>query len=174
MKDNGRISVSFRIPREVLRILEEEAKHRDLSLSAVVIKLLTKGAIFDLFIENIHPITIARETFLAIINYVTEDELQHAGELGGSRVPKSFFKQHNLKPTLNSLLREYFGRLEKYAGRFTAKQVPEEQKIILHHSLGMKWSCFLKGHITATFRSILKMEPHIDMDESSVTIYLKQ
>ena len=63
--------------------------------------------------------------------------------------------------------------MDKYSGWFKARYYEEEKRIALHHDMGIKWSHWLKGHEGASLRSTLKIDPKIEMSESSVILYLK-
>ena len=173
MDRERKTSISFRLSNKLLKALKEEAKFRDIPLGSLLVRMATRYGTFDLFIEQLHPLVLAGETLLSIITELNPEQVEQKGVMAGSRLPALLFKQHNIKPTLDSIMRYYFELLGKYAGWFGSKYFEEEQKIILRHSLGVKWSCFLKGHIGATFRSVLKVDPKIDIDENSVTVHIK-
>jgi len=173
MKSERRVSISFRVPRGLLKILEEESKARDIPLSVLLAQVATKYANFDLLVERLNPMLLARETLLSFVNDVTEDQAEQKGKIAGSKLPNLLFKAYGIKPTLDSIMKYYFELLSRYAGWFKSRYFEEQRWIVLHHGLGVKWSCFLKGHIVATFKSVLKVDPKIDMDENSVTVYIK-
>jgi len=170
---NRLVSRTFRVPQESLKRLDAEAKNRDVSVNALLNQILTKYLTFDLFGEKANPIIIAEATLLALMDHLTPEQLEQAGNKAGSKVLSSLLVHYNIKPTLDSVLEYYIRPMSKYSGWFSSKYYEEEKKITLHHTFGLKWSYFLKGHVGASIRSVLKVEPKIDISESSAIIYLR-
>ncbi|MCS4538818.1 MAG: BrnA antitoxin family protein [Thaumarchaeota archaeon] len=166
------VSKTLRIPQDVLEKIEKEASDKDIPISTLLSQVLTKYLEFDLFTEKANPVIIAEDTLLAMLDRMTPEQLEGAGNTAGSKVLGSLFALFNIKPTVDSVINYHFRPMGKYSGWFTSKYYEDEKKIVLHHSLGIKWSYFLKGH-GASIRSVLKIEPKIDISESSAIIYLR-
>ena len=173
MNRNRLVSRTFRVPQESLKRLDAEAKNRDVSVNALLNQMLTKYLTFDLFGEKANPVVIAEATLLAMMDRLTPEQMEQAGTIAGSKVLSSLFAHYNIKPTLDSVLEYHIRPMSKYSRWYSAKYHEEEQKIALHHTFGLKWSYFLKGHVGASIRSVLKIEPKIEISESSVVIYLR-
>jgi hypothetical protein len=52
---------------------------------------------------------------------LTEEQAEQKGNVAGLKIPALVFKQHNIKPTIDSIMKYYFELLGKYAGWFTSR-----------------------------------------------------
>lgn len=173
MSEDRLIGTSIRLPRWLLDRLNEEAKSRRMSFNALATKGLTKYVMFDLFIEKAHPVTLAQKSLTPIIRRLEPHEQEEAGKEPGAEVISSLFTLYNITPSLDSILKFHFEPMSEYSGWYSMKYYGAEQKIVLHHDMGIGWSYFLKGHTEASIYSTLKFVPRINMTKSSVIIHFK-
>ncbi len=160
------------MPLWLLKLLDEVAKDRDISPNTLHNQILTRFLTFEVFIEKINPMIVAEATMLAVIDGYAPEEIQRRVSEPGSTVLNSLFTLHNIKPSLDSFMEYFIRPMGKYSGWFSVKYYAEEKKIILIHSKGTKWSHFLAGHVGASIRSVLKIEPRIEITKSSVILHL--
>ncbi len=167
-------SRSFRMPSEVLKGIDIEARNRRVSTNSLMTGIATGFYEFGRFAEKIRCVTVSHEIFSAIANLGTADRLEQIGDRGGSKEPKQIFTLYNLKPTLNSYLHLFIDPLKRHAGLFDAVWHEEERKLAVSHDLGSNGSALIKGYIGASMRSLLKIKPEIEMTGNTVVLYLRK
>jgi hypothetical protein len=171
---NGRqfVHLSFRIPENVRRELNREAKRQHVNLNALANRVLAKYVDFDRIVEHEHSIILDRRIFLPIIEAASREDLENLGKALGPRLVKQTFEFFDIEPTVESLVSRYFEPMGAYSGRYQSNIVGSgpDLKLILEHDYGIKWSAFLAEYTRGVVKSLLGTEPKIELDDDLIKI----
>ena len=80
--------VTLRLPNQVLEILKTEAEKKDLTLNALVTKILFKNISFEMHVKAMHDITIPPEIFIEFINKSDNSTIEGIAKNGPAIVRK--------------------------------------------------------------------------------------
>lgn len=167
------VSKTFRLPEQLVEELYRLSEEKEIPLTSLVTGILRKYVESDIFVEVVQPVRLSIASLNSLMNFMTPEQMERAGSEAGSKVLPSLLSHHNISPSLDSLLKYHVMPLGKYSGWFKAKYHENDKKITLNHTMGIKWSCWLKGHMGATIRAVLKIEPRIEVSENYVVFHLK-
>jgi len=162
---------TIRLPRELDDILQIDAQENDLSVNALLNKIITKYIEWDRHVHKFGFVSIASETFRAILEEVDKDKIENVARNLGNNMPQAvtmfWFKRATLETLLTVL--SLFG---KYSNLHTNEMKMDEKgyTITFHHNLGAKWSIFLRHFISQFIKSVVGIEPEAEITGSLVTI----
>lgn len=164
--------VSVRIPENLRRELNREARRQRINLNALMNRILTKYVDFDRIAEHERSIVLDRRIFLPIIEEASLEELEILGKKLGPRLVKQAFEFFNIEPTVESLISHYFEPMGAYSGSYQSNVVTNGSnlKLILEHDYGIKWSAFLAEYTRGVVKSLLGTEPKIELDDDLIKI----
>ena len=162
---------SFRIKKESLEILFEEANKQGISVNSLMNKILKQYSVHGRHLKSFGAVTMSRTIFSKVISCCAEDELKEIAETVGSIETKDVLRSHGIPVTYTTVL-EYLKRVGAFSGWFDSIQHVKGTRNYIHlrHKLGEKWSIFLAEVISTMFKSILDVEVKTEKFENSVTI----
>jgi len=166
------VHVSFRIPEQTRRELNKEARRQGINLNALTNRILTKYLIFDRLVEHEHSIVLDKRIFLPVIEKVSREDLEELGKKLGPKLLYQSLDFFDIEPTVESLVSHYFEPMGAYSGRYQSNVVGigPDLKLILEHDYGIKWSTFLAEYTKGVVKSLLGIEPKIELDDDVVKI----
>ncbi|WXG47241.1 MAG: hypothetical protein WED05_11375 [Candidatus Atabeyarchaeum deiterrae] len=162
---------TIRITQELDDLLKVDAQESNLSVNALIDKIMMKYTEWDRHAKKFGFVSLSSETFRSILNEVDDSGAERLGlNLGGSvgkALTMFWFRKVNLENFL-----ELISLYGKYTGDFTC-QITQNGKgymITLHHSLGRKWSVYLKNFISEFIRTVTGVLPQTDISDASIVI----
>ncbi|HEY6534680.1 MAG TPA: hypothetical protein VIY08_02565 [Candidatus Nitrosocosmicus sp.] len=165
---------TIRIPYEIDRIIQNDAKMKRVSINSLIFNLLTKYSEWDRYSERFGRVVLRPQTLKLIIDTLDEETIKDIGNEVGNKIPKEFllfwFKEINLHSFL-----EYVSMLCRYAGfsHYELESSEREFTLTLIHDLGEKWSIFLKSVIEKGMISTLFISPKFHISDISVVAKFK-
>jgi hypothetical protein len=163
---------AIRIDTELDKEINDAADRKGLSFNLLVNQILTKYTEFDRVAEKLGFIGFSPSSLKNFLNLISNEETETLGAASG-------FAGQNAKQFANILvgtsdLRGYVETLklmEKYIRAFSLEVSSSDghYQLIMSHSLGIKWSHFLKGMMVATLGEIYGVTPEFEITENFVT-----
>lgn len=156
--------VTLRLPNQVLEILKGEAEKKDLTLNALVSKILFKNISFDLQVKAMPNITIPPEIFIEFINKSDNSAIEEIAKNGPALV-KKLFRILGLSFDLDNVINNYFEMVGKYCEwyKFSHQIKHNRYRLVFNTMLGSKWAIFLSIYAKSILVSL-----KIHLDEESV------
>jgi len=164
--------ISVRIPENLRRELNREARRQHINLNALMNRILTKYVNFDRIVEHEHSIVLDRRIFLPMVEASSREGLENLGKKLGPRLVKQTFEFFDIEPTIEGLVSRYFEPMGAYSGRYQSNIVGSgpDLKLILEHDYGIKWSAFLAEYTKGVVKSLLGTEPKIELDDDLIKV----
>ena len=168
--DSRTIAKSFRVNRNALRAIQEEAKRQNLSVNTMVNQLLISYADFGRFAQRAHSLNLTQKTFAEILAACSPEMLATAGRNAGRSGPLAMISSKSGDVTVNAVL-EYIQDLSAHGNLFEFNETNEHGHwtITLLHELGSNWSIFLENYFAEAFKAAAA-EPKITSSERAVMI----
>lgn len=165
------VTRSFRISENAFLALEEEARKRNLSLNTLVNQLFLSYANFDRYFQKFGMVKVSKVSYRKTLKAVPDDEIVQLAREVAENSGKVILLAKNGTLSLKGVL-EYLRNLADYAYFFEYNEAlsPEGKNVItLTHSLGEKFSLFMKSYSKSLFEQIA-MYPKLTSTEDSITI----
>jgi hypothetical protein len=168
---NKTVIRSIRISKELDGILQKDARTKRISINSLIGSIMAKYAEMDRYNERYDTITLKQESFSSIIQVVEDDKLIEVAKEIGSLIPKQFllfwFKRADLETFL-----KYLSLVCNYNG-FGKHEVDIDDSrtnytITIIHSMGHKWSNFLKIWLEQGMNTITSIIPKVDVSKNTV------
>ena len=169
------ITKTFRIDADCEKILDEEAKKRGITVSALHNIILCRFIFDDRFFLDRGKITLSDSTFNHLINILTDEELDSVGELAGLTRPKLIIACMNKKLNFENIVEFVTNILGKYWGWFTTKYstIDDKKIFILEHNFDSRFGIFLHGYFQSMLKEIINGDIISEIGEDYITIAIK-
>lgn len=172
------ITRTFRIDEAWDWILEEEAERQNISINALLNRILRRFALFDRYTDRLAIIRLSNRALGEMIKSVSDEKLIELGEKHGSLDGVDFFSSMGYPPkyeTFVYLVREHFGN-PKVAGWFECFYHSMERHDLFHlqHNLGRNWSVFVNSYLRALLKTVSSAKAESKIYEYAVTIKISQ
>lgn len=155
-------------------VLSEEAEKKFLSVSSLLNQIIRRYVLFTRFNERPSAIVLPYNVFDALIDHISDEDLAEIGKKTGATVIEENILQRG-KPsnfdTITWLLETIYDSYNNWFN-FTRSTINGEERIHFTHQLNTKWSQFLGSCMESVFKSILDINPKIEIRSNSVTVYL--
>lgn len=147
--------VTLRLQTDLVDTLMEEAQKRDLTMNALINRILSKNVSYDNNVNLVQCLTMPQELFLEIINEVPQDSIQEIGK-GGPHIIKKLFSISGIKYDLEHIIENYFSILGKYCGwfEFSYKEQFGKYRLVFCAGKDPKWSMFIKAYVKNILNSL--------------------
>lgn len=165
------VGVSFRLSKKGHQALLEEASRQNVSVNALLNKILLSYADADRFALRHHVMRLhGRPVLEAILEGSSEDFLEEAGRKLGKFHAREILKIIGLPQDSSSFL-PFVAWLSKYESWFVYEMPEGGGGGIFHlrHEIGMKWTRFLKGYIASTAEA-LGLSFELEVSQFIITI----
>ena len=163
---------AIRIDSSLDKDIADNATEKDLSFNLLVNQILTKYTEFDRVSEKLGFVGFPLSSLKYFLNLVSTEEAEKMGSLSG-------FSGENAKQFTSMLvgrsdLDGFLGTLKllgKYTRAFSSEINSKDDRclIIMSHSLGEKWSYFLKGMLLSTLQDVYDIKPRFEITENFIT-----
>lgn len=107
--------ITLRIPNSILNELKKEAEKRDLTLNALVTKMLYKEISFDMRLDAMPTIITSHILFSKILDKIEERNMEEIAS-EGPKIVKQLFTILGLRYELDNVINNYLVTLGKYCG----------------------------------------------------------
>ena len=172
MSNRNTVVRAIRIDNSLDKSITDAASEKGLSFNLLVNQILTKYTEFDRVAEKLGFIGFSPSSLKKFLNLISKEESESLGALSG-------FSGQNAKQFANILvgrsdLEGFIATLklmEKYIRAFSIEVSVKdhEYQLIMSHSLGMKWSNFLKGMMSSTLEETYGLKPEFEITENFMT-----
>ena len=156
--------ITLRLPNHILEILKKEADQKDLTLNALVTKILNKNIAFEMHVNAVSSITMTHDLFMKMIEKMDESEIVEIAK-EGPKVIKKLFKILGLEYDLDHIIYSYFTIVSKYCGwyEFIHKVKHDRYRLVFNVVPESKWTRFVQVYVKTILESL-----KIRIDEESV------
>jgi len=156
---------SIRVPHNLLKVLKDEADKKNVSLNAIITKILDKYILCDLRMNTIPSITMSQALFFLILEKLNFSQKEEVTRKAIQTV-KDMFTVLGVEYNLQNVLDEYFSMLGKHCGWFTFHYDKDENhfRLVFETELGPEWLKFLQFYVRAILQSL-----KINIDNESTT-----
>ncbi|MDD1776335.1 MAG: hypothetical protein LUP94_03170 [Candidatus Methanomethylicus sp.] len=152
---------TFRIDADVMRGLEEEAKKQGATVNGLTCRILRKYIKIGTKLEQFGIIGLPKNDLIELINAVDENTLIRLASSMGSSIAKEIVLQlygDLTVPTFKLFLSMFICGYANWASYFEDEQ-DGILEIRIGHSLGERWSAFLRNYIEAACVAITSQQP---------------
>ena len=162
---------SFRIAKEWLNVLTEEAEKQGVSVNSLLNRLLQQYAYLR-YMLRYGAITLTSKGFSGILECCPENKIRENGRNAGSTITRDMLLTMGVTPNYSFLVSLIKKLLSEFAGWFECDHHVKQDKETLHlrHDLGIKWSIYVEAAASEMFKSVLNEEVTTEISDSSVTI----
>jgi len=169
------IHVSLRLPERVRKQLKEEAKHRNITLNSLINAILAKYIFFDKIVEGMNAIPLSGAFFREWLEITLTDEMESIAKKLDAKVVRQSFAFQGIVFNLDNLIKHYFEPLSAHSGWYSFNTYLEgtSRKLVFRHSLGPKWTAFLKRYVASILRSATGTEPEVMIEDEILTCTCK-
>ena len=159
---------SIRLSAEQDKLLEEEAKKKNLSVNSLLTKLIAKYAEWDRLAERFGFVSVGRQGFIQLINSLDDEALVTHGREVGKRIAPDITRFWFGKLDLKSFL-SFIAVQSKYSGIYQYEAVSEGRThtITFHHELGPRYNVVLANYFDEAIRNIVGVAPKIETGNNS-------
>jgi len=161
---------TIRIPKELDKILQNDAKAHGSTVNALVSSIMKKYAEWDRYTKMFPHLVIPARFFRSLIDLTDENALATLAEQSSveltNQVLLFWFKKINLENSLKllSIESEYAG-----LGEVEIENEGRDYTISVYHEYGKKYSMFFAHFTDVMMRTCLKITPQFEITENTVT-----
>lgn len=165
---------TFRVNTSLDNVLREEAERQSITVSALLSQMVARYAAAERYFTRYNALTIERNTFISIMDKLSDEEVAELGDLAGSRSLRNGLAVRGMgvdRENVRFIVEEVYGL---YSGWFTANFFDRNGVSVYHlrHDLGVKWSIFLERYMVNMFKTLMKLEVESEKGYDYVTIYI--
>jgi len=162
-------SITFRLAKQVVHSLREEAELKMISLNALGNKILSDYVNWYSKESDAGFITIRKETLKNLIGRVSNEEIEEIAERVSSNTAKDIMLIMRKEYSFESAL-DIFHTWMRVVGYVYSREVSEDgtQLLTVKHDLGIKWSKYLCSLFLNLCHEFKVKETLVDMTENTV------
>ncbi len=163
--------VALRLQSDLHDALIEEAHKRDLTMNALINKILSKNMSYDNNVSVVQCVTMPHELFLEMINQMSQNSINEIGK-GGPRIVQKLFSLIGIPYDLEHVIENYFVILGKYCGwfEFSHKKQFGDYRFVFCTGKDQKWSTFVHAYVKNILNS-LKITSMNDSVQDGIVIF---
>jgi len=150
---------TFRLDQDVDEALKRISEEDGESVNVIANRTLRKFVEWDRLAQKIGMMQISRQELVRMMDTLTVDEARALGSWVGSDTVEPQVRYLNAEINLDTFVR-LVDLLARYSGRFKFDHTVAGGKhvMVIHHSMGPKWSAFYEGAGSKVLGELL----HID------------
>lgn len=168
---------TFRLDHSIVSELEQEAKKQGATLNGLVCRVLRRYVTIEAKISEFGMISFPKEDFIKIIEEIPDERIAEIGKKIGKSTSKdimlTLFGEISLETVRQFLTIFICG----YSNWVNVHEIEEEDGIEFRitHSLGRKWSMFIKNYVETLLETIINLKPErIISSDQSIVFYVKK
>ncbi len=176
LAEKRRVSRSFRVDEEWLKVLNEEAEKEGISTNALLNKIMRDYAQVYRFSKSFGIVYLSYPTLSAFVDCCTKDRVIEIAEFSALTLVKDGMRTIGLPMNYDSVayfIKNIFGGLVNWF-RCDHHIRSNEEIFHLRHSLGNKWSMFIAEVTSTMFKSIVGKDVKTEILGNSVTITIER
>lgn len=164
---------TIRLTGKLDELLQDDAKEKNLSVNGLVNRIMTRYMEWDRYISKFGFVSIASETFRAILEEVGDEKIENIAKELGQQMPQAvtlfWFKELNLETFLKTIT-----LYSKYSGLHKIEiEMNKDCIITFHHELGKKWSVFLSHFLSQFVESTVGVVPQVETTNSLIVVRVR-
>lgn len=169
------IPKTFRIKEGILDEIVRRSNEYKISANQLVNQWLAKCLVLDPLWLHLNALTISQKSFSRVLEQVDKNKLEQIGNEMGRTIAPHLFTLFNVTPDWTSIYYALENAYSNACNWFKLKHYNTKgtQRIICEHNLGLNWSYFLKGYLGSMLKSLINIEPKIEVDSYIVKITAK-
>lgn len=147
--------LTLRLDTNLLVTLKKEAQNKDLTLNALINKILNRNISYDNNVNAVQCITMSHDLFHEIIKGLSYDDIQEMGR-NGPKIARKLFSISGIEYDLYHIIHNYFAILSKYCGwfEFSYKEQYEKYRLVFNTGKDPKWSVFVQSYVKSILDSL--------------------
>ena len=155
---------TFRLDQDVDEALKQISEEEGESVNVIANRTLRKFVEWDRPAEKIGMMPMSRQLLIRMMDTQTLDEARSLGSWVGIDIIEPEVRYLHAEMNLDSFIR-LLDLLSRYSGRFRFDHTVAGKKhvMVIHHSMGPKWSAFYEGAGSRVLKELL----HIDFVSST-------
>jgi hypothetical protein len=164
------ITRTFRLDEKISKMLEEEASKEKITVNSLVSRVLWNYQKRCQYCLHYNLILLEPTIFKAMLDNMPEETIGRFGSSLGPTVVKENLARFGMgidKESVEFVLMEALGQWTKWYDA-DMNETNQGRIYYLHHTLGKKWSVFLKKFFERALAELLNYNVPIDITENSV------
>lgn len=167
---------SFRVDRELSRVLDEESERMGVSVNALVNMILKRYSEFTRFLSKIDLVVVNRELLKSLFDSYPDEDIFGLGVSAGEIIPRDTILFWKKTLSFETVL-EYIDKIicrYGFLGTYDETNQNGNRIIVIRHRLGKKGSQFLHGYLKSTLKNTLNLDSSFELTESSVKLEISK
>ena len=164
--------VTFRISKNVLSELKELSSEEKISLNTLTNQILNSHLKWDLHAPEVGWVIMLKSAMTELIKKADDETIikiaKESAESGAKEIALYMRGNYGIEEWL-SILKD---RAKMSGFNFKEYSEKEGKKIVLHHSMGEKWSIFFKTYYETVFYD-LGVKVRSEITENAIILYLE-
>jgi hypothetical protein len=157
-KKQATVTRTFRIRAEYDDFLRNEAERQGVSVNVYLNLILRKRASFDCLSRGYNVISLTKQAFRQILEYISLEHLAHGGEKSGAKDCQNILDIIGIPSNYDSfkyLVTRHFGSPDG-AMWFTCYHHFHKNSDVFHlqHDLGRGWSVYLQNYFLSYLKTL--------------------
>ena len=160
---------TFRLDADVIKGLEEEASKQGASVNGIACRILKKYVRIRTRLEPFGVMCLTKGDMVEIISGIDDDKVSKVASRVGGSIAKEIIVQLYGEPTLRNFCQFLNKIICGYQGwaSYSEERKDGHLEVRLGHTMGQKWSTFLRRYIEAALSSV----SHDEADFKYISAY---
>ena len=170
------VTRTFRLDENLHKMLEEEAAKEKITVNSFLSRIIWNYQKRCQFCLHYNLMLMEPMVFKTLLDNLTEEALQQTGSSLGPIVFKENLARLGMplnKRAVETVLTEGMGAWTRWFDA-DVTETNEGRAYYLHHTLGKKWSIFLKSFFEQALTELLDLKVPIEMTENSIFFALPE
>ena len=170
------VTRTFRLDENLHKMLEEEAAKEKITVNSFLSRIIWNYQKRCQFCLHYNLMLMEPMVFKTLLDNLTEEALKQTGASLGPIVFKENLARLGMplnKKAVETVLTEGMGAWTKWFDA-DVTETNERRAYYLHHTLGKKWSIFLKSFFEQALTELLDLKVPIEMTENSIFFTLPE
>lgn len=169
------VTRTFSMRKDLVDALEKEARSRSISTSALMNQTVERCVNLTWPSDKTGALVIARDIVSGFIEALSVEEITKIGALSAQRHKNTAMivigTKQNLEAVLD-LIAVNYGKNARWF-KFTHVVNGRDNRVLLNHEMGPKWSCFLEGYMRSFFMEMLDIPVKSSYTDNTVVLEFK-
>jgi len=169
------VTRTFSMRKDLVDSLEKEARSRGISTSALMNQTIDRCVRLTWPSEKTGALVIAHDIVHDLVEALSVDEVKKIGALSAQRHKNTatilLGTKQNFEDVLD-LLAVNYGKNARWF-KFTHVVNGRDNRVLLNHEMGPKWSCFLEGYMRSFFMEMLDILVRSSYTDNTVVLEFK-
>ncbi|MCX6654141.1 MAG: hypothetical protein NTY03_03355 [Candidatus Bathyarchaeota archaeon] len=169
------VTRTFSMRKDLVDALEKEARSRDISTSALMNQTIERCVNLTWPSDKTGALVIARDIVYGLLEALSVEEVEKIGALSAQRHKNTATIVIGTKQDLEAvldLLAVTYGKNARWF-KFTHVVNGRNNRVLLNHEMGLKWSCFLEGYMRSFFMEMLDIPVKSSYTDNTVVLEFK-